>query len=163
MGQMLIRMMRLTNERHRFEAVRADGSVERLELETRSFLLHDLVHFAVESAGQLDQGFFGLLARGEAYEASADTFAGETGRVEKVVAMLQGALKGEVDTTAFVERARAAFVAVDEAAPDWLTPEVVARSLEILRRLQGRWRATPFGGVMELAFSMPLCRHSGAN
>ena len=34
--------------------------------------------------------------------------------------------------------------------PDWLTEPFVVAVQERMRRLQGHWRATPFGGVMEL-------------
>ncbi len=150
---MLVRLTRLSNDRHAFEAVRSDGATERLELETRSFLLHDLVHFALESEAGLDAGFFGLLARGEPYQSSAETFAGEAGRIEKVVAMLQGAVSGgDVDPVVFVERASAAFESLGERAPDWLTVGLVERTLERLRALRGHWRATPFGKTMELEF-----------
>lgn len=70
--------------------------------------------------------------------------------IEAVVGPLQGALKREVDPHAFVSRLRAAQASVGETSPDWLTPDLIARTLERLRRLQGQWRATPFGKVMEL-------------
>lgn len=149
-----VRLKRQSNERHVFEAQRADGSRERLELETRSLLLHDLVHFALESEGRLSAGFFGKMSRGETYEASAEDFAGETGRIERVVAMLQAAVARDIDPDAFVERARGAFVAIGETPPDWLDANLIRRSLERLRQLRGQWRATPFGQAMELEFSV---------
>ncbi len=147
-----MRLVRLSNQQHLFEARRADGSVERLELETRSFLLHDLVHFALESEAGLADGFYGKLASGESYAASAEDFAGETGRIEKVVGMLQGAVKGEVDAEAFALRARGAFEAVGETAPGWLDAELIGRVLARLRQLRGQWKGTAFGEVMELNF-----------
>ena len=150
---LLVRLVRVSNERHVFEAVRDDGGVERLELETRSFLLHDLVHFALESEGGLSAGFYVKLARGESYQAGAEMFAGETGRIEKVVAMLQGAVSGKVDARDFTARARGAFENLGEDAPDWLDAELIQRTLERLRQLRGRWRATAFGDAMEITFS----------
>lgn len=47
---MRISLTKLSDARHRFSYLRADGSGETLELETRSFLIHDLVHFALENA-----------------------------------------------------------------------------------------------------------------
>jgi len=66
---MLIRLTRLTNERHRLEFVRDDGTSEARELETRSALLHDLVHYAVETEAGLEASFYGQLAGGKTYEA----------------------------------------------------------------------------------------------
>lgn len=148
-----VRLKRQSNERHVFEAQRADGSCERLELETHSLLLHDLVHFALESEAELSAGFFGKLSRGETYTASAEDFAGETGRIERVVAMLQGAVSRDVEPDAFVDRARGAFEAIGETPPHWLDVDLIRRTLERLRQLRGQWRATPFGEVMELEFS----------
>ena len=54
---MLIRLTRLTNERHRLEVVRDDGTREARELETRSALPHDLVHYAVETEAGLGASF----------------------------------------------------------------------------------------------------------
>jgi hypothetical protein len=34
--------------------------------------------------------------------------------------------------------------------PDWLTEPFIAAVLERTRQLTGRWRATPYGGSMEL-------------
>lgn len=152
--RLVVRLKRLSNDRHEFAAVRADGSSLRLELETRSFLLHDLTHFALESEAGLPEGFLGKLARGESYEASAQDFAGETGRIEKVVAMLQGAAGDELDAAAFVEQARGAFLALDERPPDWLSVGVIEGAAARLRALRGRWRATPFGESMEFEFSV---------
>ncbi len=47
---MRISLTKLSDARHRFSYQRADGSGETLELETRRFLIHDLVHFALENA-----------------------------------------------------------------------------------------------------------------
>lgn len=152
MGVLLVRFTRLSNERHRFEATRPDGGVEMRELETRSFLLHDLVHFSVESAAGLKGGFYGQLARGAGYEDPATP--GEGMQVEMVVAPLQGATRGEVEPEAFVAGLRAHFSAVGHEAPAWLTPDMIERALEILRGLRGRWRATPFGEAMELSFEV---------
>jgi hypothetical protein len=39
-----------------------------------------------------------------------------------------------------------------EPMPPWLTQDFAERVLERLRRVQGRWKATPFGQTMELTF-----------
>lgn len=149
---LIVRFTRLSPTHHRFEAIRADGTHEVREFETRSLLLHDFVHLALESEGQLSAGFYGTLARGAAYDAPrADS---EAMAIEAVVGPLQGALKGEVDPDAFVERLRAAQTSVGEPAPAWLTPELIARTLKRLRQLQGQWRATPFGAAMEIRLEL---------
>jgi len=150
MSALLVRLTRLNPTHHRFEAIRADGTREVREFETRSLLLHDLVHFALESEGKLRSGFFGTLAAGADYDAPRE--CSEAMQIESVVGPLQGGLKGGIDPEAFVARHRAAQHSMGARSPSWLTPELIARALERLRQLQGQWRATPFGQAMELQF-----------
>jgi hypothetical protein len=142
MSALVVRFTRLNPTHHRFEAIRADGTREVREFETRSLLLHDLVHFAVESEAKLRGGFYGTLAKGADYDAPRP--GSEAMAIESVVGPLQGALKGDVEPDAFVTRLRAAQASMGGEAPAWLTPELIARVLERLRQLQGQWRATPF-------------------
>jgi hypothetical protein len=155
---MLIRLTRLTNERHRLELVRDDGTREARELETRSALLHDLVHYAVETEAGLAASFYGQLATGKTYEAltaepSSDPEALQT---EAVVVRIQGIAKNDswsnVDPDTFAETIAAGFRAVGREPPAWLTGDLVIRVREQLRRVQGRWRATPFHQALELDF-----------
>jgi hypothetical protein len=148
----IVRFTRLSPTHHRFEAIRDDGTREVREFETRSLLLHDFVHLALESEGQLTAGFYGTLARGAAYDAPRPD--SEAMAIEAVVGPLQGALKGEVDADAFVSGLRAMRASIGERLPAWLTPDLIARALERLRQLQGQWRATPFGETMEVRFDL---------
>lgn len=143
---MIVRFTRLNPTHHRFEVTRSDGSREARELETRSLLTHDLVHFALESEGRLAHGFYGALARGSSYETEAAM------EIEYVVGPLQGLLKGEFDPAAFVERFRTVRENTEQRMPEWLTAELITRVIDRYRRLQGQWRATPFGQTMELSF-----------
>ena len=151
MSALRVSLTRLSPKRHRFEALRADGSRVTLDLETHSCLLHDLVHFALESEAGLNGGFYGALACSGAYE-DMNVGDGERRAVERVVGPLQGALKAEIDAEAFVARFRAVQESIGANAPAWLTPDLIARTLARLRQLQGQWRATPFGETMELLF-----------
>jgi hypothetical protein len=158
---LILRFTRISPDTHRFEYVRTDGSGEALELETRSFLLHDLLHFAVESEAGLRGSFYGLLAKVGGYaELSVNggaALGGEIAITERVVGMLTGALKTEpFDAEAFVAEARDYLALFDERPPRWLTPAFALTVQAHMRALEGRWRATPFGDTMELNF--PLAR-----
>lgn len=145
---MIVRFTRLNPTHHRFEAIRDDGVRETRDLETRSMLTHDLVHFALESEGRLSEGFYGALARGASYETEA------AADVEHVVGPLQSGLKGAFDSVAFVERLRVYRESIGERAPDWLTADLIMRAADRFHRLEGQWRATPFGQAMELTFDV---------
>jgi hypothetical protein len=96
-----VRLTRLSNSRHRMAIIRADGSSETHELETRSTLRHDLVHFAFETEAGLTESFFGLLAKGATLEALAgkgmESFAPgvEIGMTERIVGPLSGVAYGD--------------------------------------------------------------------
>jgi hypothetical protein len=152
MSALVVRFTRLNPTHHRFEAIRADGTREAREFETRSLLLHDLVHFAVESEAKLKGGFYGTLAEGANYDAPRE--GSEAMAIEYVVGPLQGALKGDIDPEAFVTRLRGVQASMGFAMPDWLTADLISGALERLRQLQGQWRATPFGQTMELRFDV---------
>ena len=155
---MLIRLTRLTNDRHRFEIVRDDGTREAHELETRSALVHDLAHYAVELEGGLSHSFYGRLARGVRYDDLIDTPAEgpEALQTERVVVMLQGALKaadkGKPDPELTLAKLASSFEATAEEQPAWLTTDLMARIIERFRRVHGQWRATPFHGTLDLKF-----------
>lgn len=154
---MRIRLTRLTNDRHRFEVVRDDGSREMREMETRSTLLHDLVHYAVETEAGLDASFYGRLANGATYEAlTTEPAAGaEAMQTENVVVRVQGIAKNDadrIDASGLAEAIAAGFRASGQEPPEWLTADLIARVRERLRRVLGQWRATPFHDTLELEF-----------
>jgi hypothetical protein len=156
-----LRFTRVSADEHRFEYLRFDGTGEAFDLETRSLLFHDLLHFAVETEAGLNGSFYGLLAKVGGYAelsvGGGAALGGEIAITERVVGALTGALKGEdLDAAAFVEQAREYLDLHDERAPRWFTPALVLAVRERMRQLEGRWRATPFGETMELRF--PLAR-----
>ena len=153
-----LRFTRLTPDRHRFEYRRADGTGEAIEMETRSLLAHDLVHFAVESEAQLKGSFYGILARIGGYEelsvAGGAALGGEIAITERIVGALQGALaQDDLDDAGFQARIAEYLELFDERAPRWFTPAFVSAVRERMRQLSGRWNATPFGEAIELEFN----------
>jgi hypothetical protein len=154
-----LRFTRLSPTHHQFEYRRADGSGEAIEMETRSLLPHDLVHYAVESEAGLRGSFYGLLARIGGYQEltvnGGAALGGEVAITERVVGALQGALKDDdFDGEAFASAMADYLDLYEERPPRWLTPEFVERVRERLRKLTGRWKATPFGETMELTFPL---------
>jgi len=155
---MQIRLTRLTNERHRLELVRDDGSHEAHELETRSALLHDLVHYAVETEAGLEASFYGLLASGKTYEALTAEPSGdpETMQTEALVGRIQGMAKTDswanADPEALAQMLIAGFRALGHEPPAWLSGALIVRIRERFRQVQGRWRATSFHQTLVLEF-----------
>jgi hypothetical protein len=148
---MLIRLRRLDNVRHELAIDRPDGTAASQTAETRSVLLHDLVHFAIEAEAGIEDGFWGALAGGVDFAAlqhDEDTNATEAGQrrgihlAESLVGPMQSVWKGQLTPERYVQMARGHAALIDDA--------FVARVLERIRRLWGHWQGTPFHGVMEL-------------
>ena len=152
---MRVSFVKLSDERHALEVVRDDGRRERVECETRSYLMHDLLHFAVESEAGLTGGFWGRLATGTTLKEMNDRTrpvgpeSPELSAIEQLVGALHGATKGR-SSEELVAGMRRFAEALGQGRPDWLTEPFVGRVKERLRRLAGRWNATPYGGSMDL-------------
>jgi hypothetical protein len=147
---MRIELTKLTEQRHRFVVVRANGVRDEADLETRSFLLHDLVHYAVEAEADIDRGFWGSLAHGTPLAVLSDRDAPydantELGLAESLVGPMQSCWNGRL--------ARADYVAVvGQMAPHIVDDAFVTRVFERLRRVTGHWKATPFHRPMTLTW-----------
>lgn len=154
---LILRFTRLSPTRHRFEYRRADGSGEAIEVETSSFLFHDLLHFAVESEAGLKGSLYGILGKIGGYEelsvAGGAALGGEIAITERIVGALTAALQDQdLDADGFAERVSDYLDLFEQRPPRWLTPDFVLAVRERMRKLMGDWRETSFGETMELAF-----------
>jgi hypothetical protein len=150
-----VSLTRVSNTHHTFSYTRPDGRGETLTLETKSFLFHDLLHYAVESEAGLRDSFFGKLARSESYDALTGpevSYAGEIGMTEKIVGGLTGYMKAEQPPEVFLAGIRTWAEASGDEVPAWLTRAFVVNVKERMRKLQGAWKALPFGATMTLRF-----------
>jgi hypothetical protein len=151
-----IALRKISDQRHELAIVRPNGRRESVTCETRSVLVHDFIHFAVEAEAHLDAGFWGSLARGRTLAEMNDRTrppdgagAAEMATIERFVGALHGASKGlaAADVVAGIRRYAAG---LNEPMPAWLTEPLVVAVQERLRRLMGAWNATPYGGIMAL-------------
>lgn len=153
---MRIEFRRLSEQRHVLAIVRGDGRREEAECETRSTLLHDLVHYAVEREAGLRSGFFGLLAGGTTLASLNDrtgrSLTGdgrELAEIERLVGALHGATKGRQARELYAGLVSYA-QALERPLPAWMSEDLVERAQERLRDVTGRWKATPFHDTMVL-------------
>ena len=147
---------KLPGPRHQLVIVRPDGRRDGALCETRSTLMHDFIHYAVEGAAALEGGFWGRLAAGRTLAEMNDRAglpspeeAAEMATVERFVGALSGATKGVPAATLVAGIARYA-ASSREPVPPWLTEAVVIEAQRRLRRLVGAWRATPAGAAVEV-------------
>jgi hypothetical protein len=159
MSGLAIRFVKLSDARHALEIVRPDGQRERVECETRSYLRHDFLHYAVESEAGLESGFWGKLAAGTTLARMNDRKAPlpeAAGEGEELAAIEQivGALHRSSGIPAeelLAGLARFA-AALGGTLPAWVSAPLLERVQETLRKLEGHFRATPYGEAMELSW-----------
>lgn len=147
---MQVRFHKLSDKEHGFSVVRADGSTLEARLDSRSYLIHDFSHFAVEQQAGLTDGFYGALAGGASFaDLRNDVVAlppdHQRWRAERLAAPFQ-TLWSARDDAGFADRCAwyCGQCHVDDA--------FLVGALERMRRLTGHWKATPWGGVMEVVW-----------
>jgi hypothetical protein len=152
---------KLSAETHRFAVARDDGTREELELDSRSYLLHDWVHFAVEAELPVADGFYGQLASGTPLSVLNDrTRVLQEGSglalVEALVGPMQSVYHGRLTEDAYL----ALFA---RRQPGRVDGAFVERVAERLRRLAGHWKSTPYGQQMVLEWpARPLAERATA-
>ncbi len=130
--------------------VRDDLSAEAVELETRSLLLHDLVHLAVETEAGLTRGFWGMIASGVSLDNLRldpdDPAATELWIAEALAGPMQSVWNERLPAERYLELVRGRTPLVDDTFVD--------RVRGRLRALTGHWRATRHGQTMEVRWPL---------
>ncbi len=136
---------KISDARHAVEVSRTDGSSERIELDTRSFLRHDLAHLAIESEIPIKSGYWGCVAAGASL--SGDGINGdEIGLAESLAGQVQTLMRIEAETGSYLD-------VLERVSPNMASIELAERIHERVRQLRGLWRATPYGSDMQLVWS----------
>lgn len=160
---MLIRLTKLSDLKHRMTAIRDNGTSETVVLVSRSFLLHDFIHYAVETTAGLRGGFWGLLASGRnmkelalnmrtADGTSMELPVTEAATVEAVVGCFTSLAQDCATPAESVDAVRRMLEPQGRLPPGWVTEAFARAVVKELRRLKGKWKAIPYGNTMELRF-----------
>ncbi|MEO6536215.1 MAG: hypothetical protein ABIT47_00850 [Candidatus Paceibacterota bacterium] len=151
-----ISFVRISPTHHRFSYERENGSGESIELETKTYLLHDFVHFCVESEAQLTGGFYGQLAQGSTFADLVGTpnseLSGMGLDVERVVGALTGVVQGRITPDALLDGLKNLYQAYGKPIPGWVNQEYIAQVSERYRKLNGQWNSLRFGERLDLVF-----------
>jgi hypothetical protein len=149
---MVIRFTKGKDKEDTLSCFRDDGSTtwER----ARAGVLHDLIHYVVETTLGCREAFYGLLAAGwdiqefgtiDPRTGRKPTISVEAGQTEGIVGLLQMDVMG-------VGR----FEEGEAALAEWNLPRIAPETLEQMRRdihaLHQQWEQVPPGGHMELLF-----------
>jgi hypothetical protein len=144
---MKIAFVKLSDQRHAVRVQRSDGTNDSVELDSRSFLRHDLSHFAVELELELAAGVWGSVAGGGSLSGS-----GLDGADMDLAETISGPLQTMMRIGADAEEIRDVLARV---APEVASLELAQRLQARLRSLAGQWTATPYRGEMTLEWPEP--------
>ncbi len=152
-----IYLKRTSPTHHEFKYIRGDNSGESHEIETKTFLGHDLTHLALEKSGNIKNGFYGLIESGLSYKqltglGNPELPNSKIIQVEWIVGPLSSYLKNRTDIDIFYERLHGIFISYNEKPPSWLTKEVIIESVSLYDAMIGEWKSLGFGNVLELTF-----------
>lgn len=131
---MQIWFQRVDPKTHRMVVERMPHARIELTLETRSLLIHDFSHWAVETALETEAGFYGHLAAGVDIDALREPLPDDDAQtalmdIERQVVMLQSAFRAG-------------------RAGDMI-------GADTLRRLEGAWRKTKQGEALTVTWPNP--------
>jgi hypothetical protein len=142
-----ISFCKLSDDRHAVRVMRDDGTSDSVELDSRSFLRHDLAHHAVESELGLSGGVWGSVARGGSL-AGPGLDGDDMALAELISGPAQTMMRTKADAAEIEE-------VLSRVAPWLATSELAQRLHGRLRALAGHWAATPYGGEMILHWPSP--------
>ena len=139
---MEIELVKVSDEVHRVGVRRADGSEETVELDSRSFLRHDLAHFATELELGLAEGVWGSVAGGGSLSGEGldgvDMALAETVSGPMQTMMRTGADSAEIHDV------------LARVAPEVATADLAERLHFRMRALAGHWASVNYGDTMVL-------------
>ena len=133
---------KISDDIHRVTITRSNGGTESVELESRSYLRHDLAHYAIEREYPIHRGYWGCVAAGASL--TGDGVSGSE-------AMFAETLAGPIQTLMRIEADLDAYARLlPPISEETGEPGLPERVHERIWQLNGHWKGTNFGKDMEL-------------
>lgn len=96
---MKIEIKKVTNYQCEYTITRNDKSVEQITLDTKTYLVHDICHYAVEKNLGYSKGFWGMLSQGYTFSelfGKNNPQTEELRFIEQVVGPVQSVYSGHI-------------------------------------------------------------------
>ena len=135
---------KISDEQHSVQVCRADNSIEKIVLNSRSFLRHDLAHLAVEMEIPLRFGYWGSVAAGTSL--SGKEFSGNDIHIaESLSGPMQTLMRTEAGVDEYVD-------VLNKIQSKLASVDLAERIHEQVRQFRGHWKATAYGDEMHLVW-----------
>lgn len=131
-----------------YTITRDDQSVELINLDVKTFLLHDLTHFVVEQELGYTKGFWGMLAIGHSFTelfGKDNKLTAELRFIEKIVGPVQSVYAGNIPSKDFHMYIEHLFYNVNE--------HFLSNCLSVLNRITVQWKELAVGQSLNLEWN----------
>ena len=143
---MKITFTKISDLNHAVSIIREDGSCDQHELNSRSFLRHDLAHYAVELEVPISSGYWGCVSDGAALSGEG-VDGEEIWLAESLAGVVQTLMRTNAGPNDYRQH-------TDRVLGDRSSADLATRIHERIRQLRGHWKATPYGECMQLAWPL---------
>jgi hypothetical protein len=140
-----IQAIKLSPFKFKYLVEREDGSGEEIELDTKTYFLHDVCHFVIEKRLCYHKGFWGMLADGFAFSALFGKDNPQTSElrfIEQIVGPIQSVYMGHFDKKNFGEYI--AHLKFEVSEPD------LEYCLKEVENIMQKWEHLPIGESLTL-------------
>jgi hypothetical protein len=158
---MILQLKKDKGGNHTLSYVREDGTRTWMHI-SPYFVLHDLLHYAIENVLGFDKAFMGLVAAGKDltdFERGArEWLPVEAIWAEVIAGAIQSQLAGSATPEEFAWSVAASCEGLGIPAPPSLSEDIAARIIAFHAGLLADWRNLPGGAVLELHWPNPVLR-----
>jgi hypothetical protein len=145
---MKIVFRKLNLSSHSLSVIRNGVVFDEVVLDTRTYFLHDIVHYCVETELKLIGGFWGMIAKGYKMAQLSGKNNGlteELRRVERIVGPVQSVFSGHLSIEMFEEHMK-----LIDFVPQ--NVDFVGNVIAKAKVLVEQWKYLPTGECLELEF-----------
>lgn len=145
---MKIEIRKTTNHQCQYTITRDDLSIDSVSLDTKTYFVHDICHYAVEKHLNYEKGFWGMLAKGYSFGellGKDNPNTAELRFIEQIVGPVQSAFMGNISKENF-----ALFISHIDFNLD---EQVLNDSLAEMDRITKEWQQIPVGENLILEFN----------
>ena len=147
MEKMKIELEKNTAYQSQYIITRDDDSTEKINLETKTYFIHDMCHYVVERKLNYEKGFWGMLAKGYKFEqlfGKENSLTEELRAVEQIVGPIQSVYMGHFKK----EQINMLTNYLDVKISD----DILDECLDEIKTLVDQWEQLPIGDRIELEF-----------
>lgn len=146
---MKIEIKKTTNYQCEYTILRDNDCVEIVALETKTYLVHDICHYAVEKNLQYSKGFWGLLSSGHSFNelfGKENPLTRELRFIEQIVGPVQSIYYGHMRKEDFEQFVKHLNFKVPKT--------VLQASLNEVRIIMNNWEKLSWGETMRLEWKL---------